>query len=415
MSSSILHVDADAFFASVEIALNPKLRGKPVAVTNSHLGNRAIILTASYEARKFGVKTGILFVDAKRLCPELVFTPISMHNYGLYSLRIAEILRRFSPVVEEASIDEWYIDLAGLRRLHHASYATIAERIQKTVEQELNITVSCGIASSKILAKMASDFRKPKGVTVVREREREAFLRHNPLADVPGFGPSTQALLQKLGCRTALDAVLLGEGRMKGLLGKRGVDMWNELSGKSMGEIVATPARRKSISHQRTFIKVVTGEELFAEVELLLLESAAKLRKLKLAAKEFWLALREVDYRSSGSKVRFNPPTANEACFIEALEKLFKENYHNGHRYRAAHIGFAGLVEHRPTQLSLLDPRENKTISMLPALDALNDAYGRGTVTRAAALPANPKAQAFVGRRIKRKGALPIIGQENVL
>ena len=386
-----------------------------MAVTNSHLGNRAIILTASYEARKFGVKTGILFVDAKRLCPEIIFVSISMHNYGLYSLRIAEIIRRFSPVVEEASIDEWFVDLSGLRRLHHASYAVIAERIQQIVEQELNITVSCGVASSKILAKMASDFRKPKGITIVREREREAFLRDCPLADVPGFGANTQDLLRKLGCSTALDAVRLGEERMYGLLGKRGRDIWQELSGKSVAEIITTPARRKSISHQRTFINVVTGAELFGEVELLLLESAAKLRKLKLATKEFWLVLREVDYRSSGSKACFNPPTANEACFIEALEKLFKENYRAGRRYRAANIGFAGLVENRPVQLSLLDPLENKTISMIPALDALNDAYGRGTVTRAAALSANPKAQAFVGRRIGRKIGLPVIGRENLL
>lgn len=405
---TILHADADAFFASVETALNPTLRGKPVAVINAHLGNRAIVLTASYEARKFGVKTGVLYVEAKRLCPTACFVPVNMHAYGLYSLRIDAILRRSSPSVEAASVDEWFVDLTGLRSAHHASYADIALRAQAAVERELGITISCGIAHTKTLAKMASDFRKPRGLTVVRTREREAFLAACPLADVPGFGPNTQALLQHAGCRTTLDVLRLGEPRIRTLLGKRGAELFRELSGEAVHEVVTVEAQQQSLSHHRTFIEFpVARHALFAEVELLLLEASAKLRKLHLAAREVSLVLREADYTSRAASVRLSGPTANESIFIAAVTSLFPKVFRSGPRYRAAGVGLGGLTANRAAQLSLLDERENKSLDVLPVIDALNAAHGRGTVTRAAALPARPKAKAFVGEREGRRLNLP--------
>src|SRR5258708_28481041 len=137
------------------------------------MGNRATVLSASYAARKFGVKTGVLYVEAKRLCPATIFVPANMHAYGIYSLRIDAILRRYSPSVEAASIDEWYVDLTGLRTIHHGSYTGIAERIQRDVERELDVTVSCGIAHTKVLSNIAAGIRKPRGITAVPSPKRE--------------------------------------------------------------------------------------------------------------------------------------------------------------------------------------------------------------------------------------------------
>ncbi len=411
MARAILHLDADAFFASVETALNPALRGRPVAVVNAHLGNRAIVLTASYEARAFGVKTGILYVEAKKRCPETVFVPVNMQAYGLYSLRIGAIMRRATPTVEDASIDEWFADLTGLRRAHASSYSAIAADLQAAVLRELGITVSCGISTTKTLAKMASDSRKPRGLTVVRERERESFLGDHPLGDVPGIGPNTEALLRKASCRTALDVARLGEVRMRALLGKRGADLWRELSGEVAWEVVTDPPPQQSLSHHRTFVTFPSVRPaLFAEVELLLLEAAAKLRRLGLGAREIGLVLREADGTSRGDATRLDGPTANEAVFQRAISALFARLFVPGPRYRAAGIILGGLVEARPAQLSLLDPFENKTLNVLPAIDALNATFGRGTVTRAAALAANPARRAFVGPRTGRRLGLPTIG-----
>jgi nucleotidyltransferase/DNA polymerase involved in DNA repair len=407
---AILHIDADAFFASVETAVNPALKGKPVAVVNAHLGNRAIVLTANYLARPFGVKTGVRYVDAKRLCPHAVFVPVSMHTYGIYSLRIANILRRFSPTVEEASVDEWFADLTGLRRIHQTSYRGIAQQVQKAVERELGLTVSCGIATSKTLAKIASDFQKPKGLTLVPVDRIEEFLGRCDTGAVPGFGPNSQALLRQYGCLTALDVARLPEERIKALMGKRGHDLWRELHGEAVGTIVTTPPRQQSLSHCRTFIELVSDRTvLFAEVELVLLEASARLRRHGFAAKELWLRLREADFRTAGAAVRFQVPTSNEALFIDAVQGLFRDLYRPGPKYRLAEVGFGGLVDDVPAQLSLFDSRENQTIRVLPAVDELNAAFGNGTVTRAGALPAHPKDKAFVGTRQGRRLSLPTI------
>lgn len=406
----VLHLDADAFFASVEQALHPHLRGKPVAVINAHLGDRAIVLTASYEARPFGVKTGVLYREAKRLCPQAVFVPLSMRMYGMYSLRIAQLLRTYSPSVEEASIDEWYADLSGLRQVHRTTYEGIARRIQEDISAQLGISVSCGIAHTKILSKMAAGFRKPRGLTVVRSAEREAFLASCAVGDVPGFGPSRAALLTQLGCRTALDAVRLGEERMGRLLGKRGLELHRELSGIAVSPICTTPARRQSLSHHRTFLRPAASRSmLVAEVELLLLESAAKLRRLRLAASDLWLVLREPRSPHRGARTRLALPTSNETVLLRAALVLLGGLAQDGRRYSAAGIGFGGLVPEQPTQLSLFDARENKTLLLSPAVDALNAQYGKGTVTRAAVLPADPKGQAFVGKRQGRGMGLPEI------
>src|SRR5512146_2883165 len=198
---AIVHVDADAFFASCEQAIHPELRGRPV-VTGKE---RGIVAAASYEAKARGVSRGVRLSDVKKLCPDAVILPSDYETYSLFSLRMFEIMRRFSPDVEEYSIDEAFVDLTGLRRSFHGPYEMIAENIRKTIEKELGITVSAGVSLSKVLAKIGSKHKKPNGLTMIPGREIHLILADLPVEKVWGIGPNTAAFLNKHGVRTALD------------------------------------------------------------------------------------------------------------------------------------------------------------------------------------------------------------------
>lgn len=197
---AILHLDADAFFASCEQAIHPELRGKPV-ITGKE---RGIVAAASYEAKARGVKTGLSLPDAKKVCPEAIIVPSDYETYSLFSVRMFEILRRFSPDVEEYSIDEAFVDLTGLRRSFHGPYGMIARKMQETVEKELGINVSAGVSLTKVLAKIASKHGKPHGLTVIAGRDIHSYLNKLPVGKVWGIGPNTAAFLGKFGITTAL-------------------------------------------------------------------------------------------------------------------------------------------------------------------------------------------------------------------
>ena len=218
-SSAILHVDCDAFFTSVEQALKPELRGQPV-VTGKE---RGIVACASYEAKALGVQRPMRLFEARKICPQLVCLPSDYESYSLYSKRLFDILRRFTPAVEEYSIDEAFADLGGLRRLYRTGYPEIARKMKAAVQKELGITVSVGLAASKILAKLASKEKKPDGFTTVRSSELHRFLPKIALERVCGFGPNTVALLQKKGIRNVFDYVSRPEAWARQVLGKIGL------------------------------------------------------------------------------------------------------------------------------------------------------------------------------------------------
>ena len=230
LQTAVVHIDADAFFTSCEEVIHPDLRGKPI-VTGAE---RGIIACASYPAKALGVKRGITLREAKRLCPELVILPSDYETYSLFSRHLFAILRRFTPDVEEYSVDEAFCNLTGMRRALRASYETIARRMQATVERELGITVSVGLSLTKVLAKLASKWRKPAGFTVIRGREIARYLDDIPVGKVWGIGPATTSYLNKLGVRTALDFARWPEERVHKRLTKPGREIWRELRGESV-------------------------------------------------------------------------------------------------------------------------------------------------------------------------------------
>lgn len=227
---AIMHIDADAFFASCEQAIHPELKGRPV-VTGKE---RGIVAAASYEAKAKGVSRGVRLSDVKKICPDAVILPSDYETYSLFSVRMFEILRRFSPDVEEYSIDEAFVDLTGLRRSFHGSYETIAEKMRATVKQELGITVSAGVSLSKVLAKIGSKHNKPDGLTMIPGREVHLYLAKLPIEKVWGIGPNTAAFLRKFGITTALDFARKDEHFVEQHLSKPYREVWHELNGRSV-------------------------------------------------------------------------------------------------------------------------------------------------------------------------------------
>src|SRR5438874_6227615 len=230
---AILHIDGDAFFASCEQSRNPHLKGKPV-ITGKE---RGIVASMSYEAKARGVTRAMRLFEVKRLCPDAIMLPSDYETYSLLSKRFFSIVRRYTPDVEEYSVDECFADLTGLRRPLKISYLKIAERIKKELDAELGFTFSVGLAPNKVVAKIASKWAKPSGLTAIPGRELHRYLAKLPVEKVWGIGPNTTAFLQKHGIQTALDFALRSEAWVKKHLSKPFVQIWQELNGHYIFEL----------------------------------------------------------------------------------------------------------------------------------------------------------------------------------
>ncbi|MGB0318409.1 MAG: DNA polymerase IV, partial [Pseudomonadales bacterium] len=253
----IIHIDCDSFFASVEMRDDPSLRGRPVAVGGSPDG-RGVVATCSYEARRFGVRSAMPMAQALRLCPELVVLRTRMDKYKEASEAVQSIFRRFTDRIEPLSLDEAFLDVTG-SVLFNGSATRIAEAIRRAVREELGLTVSAGVAPNKFLAKIASDWRKPDGLFVLKPDEVDAFVRRLPVEKLFGVGPRTAEKLHRLGLRSCEDLRTLDLPTLTerfGVFGKRLFDL-----ARGQDERPVQPHRvRKSLSVERTFSEDLATE-----------------------------------------------------------------------------------------------------------------------------------------------------------
>lgn len=380
---AILHVDGDAFFASVEQAIHPELKGKAV-ITGAE---RGVVTAASYEAKARGVQRGIPTAEAKRICPEAVLLSSDYENYALFSKKMFAILREFTPAVEEYSIDEAFADLTGLRRFHHCSYPLIAQKIKTTIERDLGLTVSVGISLSKSLAKLCSKFRKPSGFTAVSGRHIHLLLERTPIAKVWGFGPNTAAYLSTLGIKTALDFVTLPEGLVKQKLGKTGSDIYEELRGNAVRSLSAEAEEsQQSVQRFKTLLPASSNPvSLFAQLLDNLEEACAKARRSGLAAKSLLVSLRNQDFSYLGREAKLSRPTAATLDLVPIARTLFSQilaGDRPGQSYRQTGVVLGGLHKAGPIQFGIFDTplRILRVETAAAAMDDINDAYGRQTI-----------------------------------
>jgi DNA polymerase-4 len=390
---AIMHIDADAFFASCEQAIHPELKGRPV-ITGKE---RGIVAAASYEAKARGVSRGVRLSDVKKLCPDAVILPSDYETYSLFSVRMFEILRRFSPDVEEYSIDEAFVDLTGLRRTYHSSYETIAEKMRTTIKQELGITVSAGISLSKVLAKIGSKHRKPDGLTMIPGRDIHLFLEKLPVEKVWGIGPNTAAYLNKHGIRTALDFTRKDEEFVTKYLSKPYQEIWHELNGRSVYPVTTeTKSAYQSISKARTFTPPSTDEAfVFAQLSKNLENACIKARRYHLAANRVIVFLRQQDYQSTGAELKLSRPTAFPAELYALLRKGFRELYLPATPYRQTGVVLSGLVAENSIQYGLFEDTSKieKMTKVYESIDELSRKYGKHAVMHGASLPTKLQAQ----------------------
>lgn len=380
---AILHVDGDAFFASVEQAIHPELKGKAV-ITGAE---RGVVTAASYEAKARGVQRGIPTAEAKRICPEAVLLSSDYENYALFSKKMFCILREFTPAVEEYSIDEAFADLTGLRRFHHCSYPLIAQKIKMTIERDLGLTVSVGISLSKSLAKLCSKFRKPSGFTAVSGRHIHLLLERTPIAKVWGFGPNTTAYLSALGIKTALDFVTLPEGLVRQKLGKTGSDIYEELRGNAVRFLSADAEEtQQSVQRFKTLLPASSNPvSLFAQLLDNLEEACTKARRSGLAAKSLLVSLRNQDFSYLGREAKLSRPTAATLDLVPIARTLFSQILAGdcpGQSYRQTGVVLGGLQKAGPIQYGIFDTplRILQMETASAAMDDINDAYGGQTI-----------------------------------
>jgi len=257
---TILHVDLDAFFAAVEQRDNPEWRGKPLVVGIGGANDRGVVSAASYEARVFGVHSAMPIRTAKRLCPDCLFVPVRGSAYQAASREVMSILRRFTPLVQPISIDEAFLDVTGSQRLF-GDGESIARQIKAAIREELSLTASVGVAATKLVAKIASDLRKPDGLVVVEPGTEAGFLAPLPISRLWGVGPSTAAALRDFSVATIGDLAALDRSALVRRFGKHGASLVDRAHGLD-GDPVDDPDAAKSVSHEHTFDEDTSDPEV---------------------------------------------------------------------------------------------------------------------------------------------------------
>ena len=385
---TILHVDMDAFFVSVEELFDPSLRGKPVVV-GGRPNQRCVVSAASYAARKFGVHSAMPLRTAGRLCPQAVFLEGHPERYREYSHRVKEVLRSFSPAIEMASVDEAYVDLTGCERLHGPPVAA-AHRLHERIKQETGLDCSIGIASSRLVAKMCSDQAKPNGLLWVMPGLEARFLAPLDVRKIPGVGKVTERQLHELGIRKVGDLARLDEAFLEARFGRWGLALAGKAKGLDAGGWFDTPVgedeSQKSISHEHTFGQDTCDAGLVEATLARLSEMVARrLREHGLYARTVGIKIRYGDFSTFTRAHTLDHPSQFDSDLLTTARALLEKNW-TRKPLRLLGLSASNLVASEG-QLSLLDQEKNdRWRKTLKVVDQLRDRYGDSSVSLAGSL-----------------------------
>ena len=391
----ILLVDADAFFVAVARLVDPEGAGKaPLLIVGGAAGSRGVVCSASYETRRFGVKSAMPISRALRLCPDALCVPVPRRACGVKHREIREVLERFTPTVQAASIDEWYLDLAGTEQLHGgASLEQVAHRIRAEVRAATGLSVSLGGGTSKLVAKLAVERAKPKpgtganGVHVVAAGEELAFMRQLALADIPGIGPKSSARLADAGLRSVEDVLALDDAALTRLVGSRDA-AW--LAERVRGIDVADVTERdvaKSISRDETFDADLHDDLLLqGELAELVGRAAAELRSESLTARTVTVRIRDADFTTrQASRTVDEALESDRALYAVARQLLAKLRRARRVPARLLGVALSNFTPPPTAQLTLFEasrtPLETaKDRELSRAVDSVRARFGRDAI-----------------------------------
>jgi DNA polymerase-4 len=373
-SSAILHIDMDAFFVSVELLSRPDLRGLPVVVGGQR-DQRGVVSSASYEARRFGIHSAMPLRTAAKLCPQAVFLDGHHELYGRWSDRVAEILAKFSPTVEMASIDEAYLDLSGTERLHGPPLAA-AHKLLREITSTTSLPCSGGLGATRLVAKVASDQAKPRGLVWVPPGSEAAFLAPLSVRRIPGIGRVTEAALNGLLIETVGQLQQLTLKRLEEIFGRWGTALFRKAHGIDSYEFFVD-AEPKSLSHNQTFgTDTNNRSQIESTLSYLCQKASKRLRDAGLHARTVTLTLRYADFTTITRSHTLKEPSDLDTEFLKAFRELFTRAWDGAAMLRLVGVDLSTFSA-GTEQLELLDPgRREKLERLARATDKLRDRFG---------------------------------------
>jgi DNA polymerase-4 len=381
---SILHVDMDAFYASVEQRDNPELRGQPVVVGGS--SNRGVVAAASYEVRKFGVRSAMSMADARRRCPDLIRVPPRMSHYQAVSKQIFAVFHEFTPIVEGLSLDEAFLDVTACRNLHGTG-VEIAKKIKQAIRDRTGLNASVGVAENKLVAKIASDLDKPDGLTIVPAEKVREKLDPLPISVIPGIGKKTLARLHDINILSVADLRLAPDRDLESIFGRYAQRTRERAAGIDNRPVVSS-RQEKSISAEETY-DIDLGDRGEMERELLRLAetTARRLRKASLQAGTVQIKIRQADFQTFTRQKSLQPPISNTDQIYQVACQLLGAWLENnpGTRIRLLGVGGNRLSPAEQRDLFAEDDAP-ATGAVDQAVDGIRDRFGNASVARARTL-----------------------------
>lgn len=390
---AIIHIDMDAFYASVEQRDNPELKGKPVIIGGS-VESRGVVSTASYEARKYGVHSAMPMAEAHRLCPDGVYLPVDMQKYRLVSHQIMDIFHRFTPEVEAISLDEAFLDVTASQKLFGTA-EEIGREIKRLIKTELNLTASVGLAYNKFLAKLASDMDKPDGFYQIGPEELESKVWPLPVRRMMGVGGKTAQLLEEMGVRTIGQLAKMNVGLLEHILGKQGIMMYEVANGVD-NRMVEPVRESKSVGRETTFPKDISERYVLETILFTLADDVCHtLRTTNLKGRTVAIKIRYPDFRSITRAQTMDGYTSSFEPVFEAVKQLMEHNYKDGTPVRLIGVTVSGLKKDdeiiEQQDLFFDGGAQKKQAALNSVMDKINEKYGGDTVHRARKLTERDK------------------------
>ncbi len=391
---TVLHMDLDSFFVSVEVIKNPSLKGKPVIVGGT--AERGIVASCSYEARKFGIHSAMATLTAKKLCPHAIFLPGSYHDYSDYSEKVTDIISERVPVLEKSSVDEFYIDLTGMDTFFGSFQ--LAKDIRELIKIKTGLPISFGLASNKTVAKIATGEAKPDGFLKIDQGKEKEFLAKLHVTKIPGVGEKTYPKLKEMGIEMVKDLQEMDIALLEEKFGEYGIVLWNKANGIDHNPVVPY-SDRKSISSENTFDKDVTDKDYLETFIISLVEQLAfKLRKENFITSCIAIKIRYPDFETHTQQMAI-PYTSSDNVIIPKIKELYKKTHTTDKPVRLIGVRLSNLI-HGNQQIDLFDDTE-ENLNLYKALDKINKKFGNKTVHRAKTIDVGQRSfNPFNGRSI---------------